>query len=281
MIEPESPVTIHIDCATYPAFLLQSDEGKPLGPYSVVLRHRHLLQQQRVIQRPLATDQHAGAKLTRGISVELTNTDVVGASPAGSNPPSEHAVAPLDVPAAPVDAARAATAGLPPPRSTNHAAAANAVASSSKLSARNVQGNPAADQTPEELSIDGLHVVRHSRSIRSRGEKTVWFASSGRDLLQTPPELPLSRFADLYVHTSTGGARQAWLRTHALKWASIDLCQPHPYLKGYMFNICTNGEPSWVTKDTIRTYKGRAKKREQDGQVRPPTSSRPGKFVSD
>lgn len=49
MIEPEQPITIHVKQHLYPAFLLASDEGKPLNPSSVILRHHHLRQQQRVI----------------------------------------------------------------------------------------------------------------------------------------------------------------------------------------------------------------------------------------
>ena len=48
MLEPEAPPTIWIKQPTYPAFLLASDEGRPLKPSSVILRHRHLCQQQRI-----------------------------------------------------------------------------------------------------------------------------------------------------------------------------------------------------------------------------------------
>ncbi|OJT09662.1 hypothetical protein TRAPUB_13858 [Trametes pubescens] len=71
---------------------------------------------------------------------------------------------------------------------------------------------------------------------------------------------------DLYVHTSTGGAIQAWIAVDNLQWMSVDLEHPHPYLKGYVLNFCANGEPSWVKKDTVRTYKGRMKKRERKPQ---------------
>lgn len=50
MFEPSSPITIYARFTPYPAFLLASDEGQPLSPGSVILRHRHLQQQQRIIK---------------------------------------------------------------------------------------------------------------------------------------------------------------------------------------------------------------------------------------
>lgn len=47
------------------------------------------------------------------------------------------------------------------------------------------------------------------------------------------------------------------------QWVSVDNGTDHPYLKGYVLNFCGNGEPSWVKKDTVRTYNGRKKQRER------------------
>ena len=51
MIEPDTLATIWIKHLVYPAFLLTNDEGQPLKPSSVILRHRHLHHQQHIIQR--------------------------------------------------------------------------------------------------------------------------------------------------------------------------------------------------------------------------------------
>lgn len=50
MFEPDKPITIYAKYTPFPAYLLESDEGKPLKPSYVILRHRHLVQQQRLIQ---------------------------------------------------------------------------------------------------------------------------------------------------------------------------------------------------------------------------------------
>ena len=52
-----------------------------------------------------------------------------------------------------------------------------------------------------------------------------------------------------------------WLKG---EWISVGLHHPHPHLDGYVLNILSNGEPSWVKAETIRTYQGRIKKRERE-----------------
>ena len=72
---------------------------------------------------------------------------------------------------------------------------------------------------------------------------------------------------DLYVHTATGDRRQIWLRTADGRWSAVQLHHPHPYLSGYVLNVLSNGEPSWVTAETIRTYASRVKKRAREQSV--------------
>lgn len=121
-------------------------------------------------------------------------------------------------------------------------------------------------QTHEVHASGPLDITYAWRSLRSRGEKTrgektFWFASSANQLLDVPPTLSLAKAGDLYVHTSDQGVKQAWLYTAALTWLSVELLHPHPHLRGYVLNFLKNGEPSWVTKDTVRTYKGRMEKK--------------------
>lgn len=103
--------------------------------------------------------------------------------------------------------------------------------------------------------------------IRGLKDKTVWFSSRGDQLLTIPIAVPSSqlRLGDLFVHVATGNRKQVWL-WNADRWVPIELHDPHPYLRGYVLNVLANGEPSWVTKDTIRTYIGRIKKRERERQ---------------
>ena len=111
-----------------------------------------------------------------------------------------------------------------------------------------------------------LLVQRHEHGIRGLTEKTTWYSSSANDLLDHPVPLASTRLnqGDLYVHTATGNRRQVWLWTADGRWMTVQLHHPHPYLKGYVLNILSNGEPSWVTSDTIRTYLSRIKKRARE-----------------
>ena len=99
-------------------------------------------------------------------------------------------------------------------------------------------------------------------------DKTVWFSSRADHLLAEPPfiEPCRIRFGDLYVHYSAGDRKQIWLRNAHAQWESINLYHPHPYIAGYVLNIISSGEPSWVKSETIRTYEGRLKKRQREAE---------------
>lgn len=126
--------------------------------------------------------------------------------------------------------------------------------------------------------VPRLTVVRHEHAIRSHHEKIVWFASAADAPLQAPLSVPAPRYGDLYVHSVDDGSVQVWLRTDASHWDSIDMFHPHPFLRDHVLHILPSREPRWVTKDTVRTYKARAKKRARDTSVickHPCRSNRP------
>lgn len=108
-----------------------------------------------------------------------------------------------------------------------------------------------------------MYTHRQERRIRGRVEKTSWFASTDLDRLQAPPPIPLVCLCDLYVHTWKGG-RQAWVFDHSAQWLPVELGYRHPYLNNYRLSFCANGDPSWVTKGTLTTYRGHAKRLERN-----------------
>ncbi|KAI0682823.1 hypothetical protein C8T65DRAFT_750041 [Cerioporus squamosus] len=265
MIEPETPVTFHVKYSFRPAFLLESDEGKPLPASSVILRHRHLRQQQKTIQGGITPGEGPGSRATRGIVV-------ASAEPA----PAPASAAPNIAPVA-----------SPPPPPSNHPASNAApgaevqpvpdeARTTQRLrNTRQARGHLRLDDSAHDrrqsvmTSIGPLEITYTWRSLRTRGEKTrgektTWFASTASQLLDIPPTLSLVKPGDLYIHYSDNETTQAWLRTSAPAWVSVDTLHPHPYLRGYVLNFLKNGEPSWVTKDTVRTYKGRIEKRTRD-----------------
>ncbi|OJT09672.1 hypothetical protein TRAPUB_13844 [Trametes pubescens] len=285
MFEPDKPITIYAKYTPFPAYLLESDEGKPLKPSYVILRHRHLVQQQRLIQGPPPTD-HAGAKPTRGTSVPPRVDSVRSPLSADGRAimsfnqgPQTSATASLPTILAAQQASAEASADLPNTNAQHNTNAQEVSAPRAGASSSLPQPQIPLPVLHQEISAhtsDGqssreLHVSRHQRGIRSRGEKTTWFASTSGELLLVPPDIPTACFSDLYVHSSPNGVQQVWLRSATAQWLSIELSHPHPYLKGYILNFCANREPSWVTKATMTTYNGRAKRREKlEGKGRSP-----------
>ena len=86
--------------------------------------------------------------------------------------------------------------------------------------------------------------------------------------MDAPPTIPTASPGELYVHISKNGYKQVWLLDDSSSWQSAPLFQPHPYLEDYVLNVCSKGEPSWVTRDTVRTYKGRISKEKRDAAKR-------------
>ena len=103
------------------------------------------------------------------------------------------------------------------------------------------------------------------KAIRNRKEWTAFYKSASGQCLDCPPkvshayERPLSP-ADIYVHQDKSkGVFQIWVWSGD-RWtdAQVDTC--HPVLSGYHLKLSHNGDPSWVTRKTMITDQGRAKK---------------------
>ncbi|KAI9068909.1 hypothetical protein FKP32DRAFT_1671812 [Trametes sanguinea] len=258
MIEPEVPVTIQVPSSFFPVFLLANDEDKPVLPSMIILRHRHLEQQQKIIVS--APSDTPGAKPTRGTIVDVVqntiSTALPGDVPVARPSTSTHA-------SSPQASNSSQSRSLP---STPDVYNARTSASATPKTAKVPTSRPAApveESVNDAPSSQDMKVSRSERTIRSRREKTVWFASSSTSYLEAPLSVE-ARFGDLYVHTSTNGSKQVWMKTQSGHWISIDLRHPHPYLPGYVLNFCANGEPSWVKKETFSTYAARSKKRRAD-----------------
>ena len=103
------------------------------------------------------------------------------------------------------------------------------------------------------------------KAIRNRKEWTAFYKTASSQCLDCPPkvphayERPLSP-ADIYVHQDKSkGVFQIWVWSGD-RWtdAQVDTC--HPVLSGYHLKLSHNGDPSWVTRKTMITDQGRAKK---------------------
>jgi len=121
---------------------------------------------------------------------------------------------------------------------------------------------------PETLT---LPLKREQRAIRSQKECVCWFKSCGKGRLLSPPDSwdaydsPL-QIADLYIHQYD---HENVHQFHIWMWTghSWDVVQPnctHPTLPGYRLKILDKGEPSWVTRKTMVSDQGRAKRRSEN-----------------
>ena len=131
-----------------------------------------------------------------------------------------------------------------------------------------VMAKPKPDSPPclvvsKEKAAPPLRCMR--RAIRNRTEWTTFYKSASSQCLDCPPkvphayERPLSP-ADIYVHQDQSkGVFQIWVWSGD-RWtdAQVDTC--HPVLSGYHLKLLHNGDPSWVTRKTMITDQGRAKK---------------------
>ena len=77
--------------------------------------------------------------------------------------------------------------------------------------------------------------------------------------MKSPAPIPDAVVGSLYVHKTPDG-QENWIRVNDGLWESVQAAHPHPFLKGYVLSFLSNGEPRWVTKESLRTYKGREKK---------------------
>ncbi|KAI0363037.1 hypothetical protein BV20DRAFT_1058394 [Pilatotrama ljubarskyi] len=287
MIQPPSPVTIQIAYTHYKAVDLPTDEGSPLSKSSVILRHRHLRQQHGVASI-IPTTEGPPSKHTKGVTVNFGGPLALEVPPAPqpnqtSGPSTQRDIGPnaghgQDVMPAGRSLATAMVPNAPNTRSKPYTSVRRLEilpiiekdsSSLPQVSSDPQLGGPA--RTTEDVvsrtgSDEKLHVVRKEHSIRSTREKTVWFESRGRSMLSTPETVPLARFGDLYVHNSLD-VKQVWLRTAEQQWLKIDIYHPHPWLPGYKLHFIANGEPRWVTQDSLQTYKTRMEKRKREAEA--------------
>ena len=100
---------------------------------------------------------------------------------------------------------------------------------------------------------------------------TVWYASSGRLPLRHPPRRIAPNSGDIYIHTDTSSSGlQIWISPTYGTWKSVPAgydqtylpdrvvtAARHPLFNDRVLKMRTNGEPSWVTRQTCITLKSR------------------------
>ncbi len=106
------------------------------------------------------------------------------------------------------------------------------------------------------------HSGRMDRKIRGLKDTYYgWFSSSG----PVPIDIPCVNGTDVqendvFIHRVHGKAEhQIWLMGLTDLWQPIQWGHIHPSLPSYRLIINADGEPRWVTRQTMITYASRAK----------------------
>lgn len=103
---------------------------------------------------------------------------------------------------------------------------------------------------------------RFQRKIRSTEFDIIWYLSTGEDRISCPhPVAGLAAPGCIYVHRASGSVPQMWMMDRENVWQRVFVGDVHPRLPTHCLTLLSNGDPSWVTKKTVTTYRGRAKVR--------------------
>jgi hypothetical protein len=114
--------------------------------------------------------------------------------------------------------------------------------------------------------------ARMFQSSNTPGE-TVWYESSDSMALVQPDATIYPNVGDLYLHKDrTTDNLQLWISTVEGRWdkVTVEYNQKylpdrvvvgvsHPKFNDRQLKLRTNGEPSWVTRQTLATLKARKK----------------------
>lgn len=123
---------------------------------------------------------------------------------------------------------------------------------------------------------------RHARMFQSSNTpgETVWYESSDNVPLAHPDATICPNVGDLYLHRDrTTGNLQLWISTLQGHWSGmpIEYIQKylpdrivigvsHPKFNDRLLKLRANGEPSWVTRQTLATLKSRKKGETKQGR---------------
>jgi len=105
---------------------------------------------------------------------------------------------------------------------------------------------------------------RQQQKIRNLEVMMGRYITSHQLPLQHPPPCPRAAHGDLYIHHYGNKKVQIWLREGDQWIGNIMDGYHHPLLSDYRLFVAEGTEPTWVTKKTRSTYKGRFRGHQKD-----------------
>ena len=108
---------------------------------------------------------------------------------------------------------------------------------------------------------------RQEQKIRNLDVTVGRYTSTHMLPLQHPPRCAQATCGDLYIHHYATDKVQVWL-WDGTRWdGDISDGDHHPTLPNYQLYASGGGEPTWVTKKTRSTYKGRSRHQKEGAQA--------------
>lgn len=98
--------------------------------------------------------------------------------------------------------------------------------------------------------------LERERKIRNVDIVMFWFVSRGPQPIKEPLRSGV-RFTDLYLHLYEESEVQIWIWNRDNVWESVEQGYVHPRLPDRRLWLPSRDEPSWITRKTARTYKGK------------------------
>jgi hypothetical protein len=98
--------------------------------------------------------------------------------------------------------------------------------------------------------------LQHERKIRNVDLIMFWFVSQGPGPIEEPLRTGV-RFTDLYLHLHGESEVQVWIWNSDNDWEAVEQGYVHPQLPDRRLWLPSRDEPSWITRKTARTYKGK------------------------
>ncbi|OJT12664.1 hypothetical protein TRAPUB_10787 [Trametes pubescens] len=130
------------------------------------------------------------------------------------------------------------------------------------------QPTPSDRSVPEAGALPDVRALKPKREMRpfrsgSQDGYTLWWMSKTSSGLSHPPQNLKLRPGDLYLHhNQSSGDYQYWLWTTANKWEVATQGQSHPTYEDRYLWFRSELHPSWITRHTYSTYKGKKRRDE-------------------
>ena len=107
--------------------------------------------------------------------------------------------------------------------------------------------NPMGSMVPYETC------ERQITSFR-RSSKTNWYFAESNTSISSLPAVPQAETGHLYVHLDSSTCiHQYWMFGASNEWQSVSEGSEYPLNHDRVLSIRTNGEPSWVARESVNT----------------------------